>query len=60
LAFVNDWLVVIEFDDQKKTRRLIAVIAACAWLRLLHGYRSGKTDAPAMNASELKGKHPWP
>jgi hypothetical protein len=28
LAFVNDPLVVIEFDDQKKTRRLIAVMAA--------------------------------
>jgi hypothetical protein len=44
----------------KKTRRLIAIMAACALLRLLRGYRSGKTDAPAMNVSELKGEHPWP
>jgi hypothetical protein len=39
LAFVNDWLVGIEFDDQKKTRRLIAVMAACVMLCLLQGCR---------------------
>jgi hypothetical protein len=44
----------------QKTGRLIGIMAARALLRLLRGYYFGKTDAPAMNASELKGEHPWP
>jgi hypothetical protein len=54
LAFVNDPLVVIEFDDQKKTRRLIAVMAARVLLCLLRELPSNE------RRRTRRGEHPRP
>jgi hypothetical protein len=37
LAFVKDWLIVIEFGNRKTIRKLIAVMATFDWFCLLRG-----------------------
>jgi hypothetical protein len=51
---------VIEFDDRQKDPEIDCHHGGVRLASSVTGYHFGKTDAPAMNASELKGENPWP